>query len=233
MGKVNACLTRSYSIVITLIAILSALMLAATLFTHGHIHTEKDEMETMLPSIQLMYSLTIITMMLTIIGMYGACKKKKWALIMFAIGMILGTLFFIATDIQVLVHRPQMAEDLQMEFMHSNGSDIPEELIEIQNNYQCCGLEQGYLDWGYNIPESCLCTEESTNPCVAAPRNSSLFEHMIDDQPIMIYEELSSVVLCIFILCQLNKKDDVPVVVYSAEAKAGNYAALTDAAEHA
>lgn len=28
----------------------------------------------------------------------------------------------------------QMAEDLQMEFMHSNGSDIPEELIEIQNN---------------------------------------------------------------------------------------------------
>ncbi|TNN50347.1 hypothetical protein EYF80_039429 [Liparis tanakae] len=206
MGKVNACLTQSYIIVITLIAILSALVLAATLFTHGHIHKDEREMESTFGGLQIMYSATIITLMLTIIGMYGACKKKKWALIMFAIGMILGTLLLTATEIRGLVQRPK---------------------------YQCCGLQQGYLDWGYKIPESCLCTEEPTNPCVAAPRNSSLFEHVIDDEPIMIYEELSSVVLCIFILCRLSKKDDVPVVVYSSEAKAGNYTALTDAAEDA
>lgn len=32
---------------------------------------------------------------------------------------------------------------------------------------QCCGLDQGYLDWLDNISESCLCTEESTKPCVS------------------------------------------------------------------
>ncbi|XP_034382297.1 uncharacterized protein LOC117726242 isoform X2 [Cyclopterus lumpus] len=198
MGKVNVCLKRSYIMVISVIATLSALMLAVTLFTHGRFSRVDDE----------------------------------------------------------------VAEHLKMHYMmlQNNASGITDDLRDVHIKFQCCGLDQGYLDWGYDIPESCLCTEESTNPCVAAPRNSSLFEHMIDDQPIMIYKEsclpyfivhvmrvidatigiilgvillwISSVVLCIFILCRLSKKEDVPVVVYSSEAKAGNYTALTDTAEH-
>ncbi|XP_068442962.1 tetraspanin-8-like [Clinocottus analis] len=263
MAKVNVCLKRSFLIVISLIAILCALMLALTLFTHGHLYNN-EEMDKLLPGLQILYSLTILTLILAIIAMYGACKEKKWALIMFAVGMIIGTLFWIVNDIQGLAQRPKVVEQLTMHFRPvlswNDTSEINENLKNVQINFQCCGLDHGYLDWGYNIPESCLCTENPTNPCVAAPRNSSLFEHNIDDQPIMIYKESClpytiahimmimdatlgiilgiillwtlSVVLCILILCRLSKKDDVPVVVYSSEAKAGNYTALEDTAEH-
>lgn len=42
-----------------------------------------------------------------------------------------------------------------------------------------------------------------------------------------------SIGLCIAILCQLNKKMDTPKVVFSPEAKAGNYSNLNDALEEA
>lgn len=40
----------------------------------------------------------------------------------------------------------------------------------LPSKFQCCGLDQGYEDWGYNISESCVCTEESTKPCVSVTR---------------------------------------------------------------
>lgn len=38
--------------------------------------------------------------------------------------------------------------------------------------------------------------------------------------------------LCVVMLFQLRKKIDLPPVVYSPEAKAGNYTTLSDAAEN-
>ncbi|KAG8005661.1 hypothetical protein GBF38_001599, partial [Nibea albiflora] len=163
------------------------------------------QMERMLTGLQVMYIITIVTLLLCITGVYGACKERQWALIVYVVGMILSSLFMFACEIQGLAVRPQ---------------------------FQCCGLDQGYLDWGYNISETCVCTEESTNPCVVAPKDSALYEHMFNDQPIMIYQEVLSVVLCIVILCRLNRKEEIALVVYSPEAKAGNYTVLADAAEH-
>ncbi|XP_033470176.1 tetraspanin-8-like [Epinephelus lanceolatus] len=264
MGKVNVCLKRSYIVVISLIAIVSALLLAATLFSHGYLH-EDEEIEKMLAGFHALYIICIVTLVLTIIGLYGACKEKKWALIVFVVGMILSSLFMIAGEIQGLASRPKEAEEMKKQYLNmlplNNTSEaLIDGFKDVQIELQCCGLDQGYLDWGDNIPESCLCTEESTAPCVAAPRDSSLSEHMTDDQPVMIYKEpclpyliehemaainialgvmlgilifwILSVVLCILILCQLNQKEDIPVVVYSPEAKAGNYLVLADAAEY-
>lgn len=36
-----------------------------------------------------------------------------------------------------------------------------------RSQLQCCGLDQGYQDWGYNISEACLCAEDADNPCVS------------------------------------------------------------------
>ncbi|XP_031721683.1 tetraspanin-8-like [Anarrhichthys ocellatus] len=263
MGKVNVCLKRSYITVTSLIAILSALLLAATLFHHGRIH-HHEEIETMLPGLFSTYGISIITLILAIIGVYGACKEKKWALILFVVGMILGSLFLITSGILGLARRPQEAEQLNRHYLQmlplNNASESTiDGLKEIQIQFQCCGLDQGYLDWGYNIPQSCLCSQEATNPCVEAPRNSSLSEYTMNDQYVKIYKEsclpymivyvmmvidtamgillgvtllwILSVALCIFILCRLSKKDEIPVVVYSTEAKAGNYTPLADTAE--
>ncbi|XP_040009362.1 tetraspanin-8-like isoform X1 [Xiphias gladius] len=260
MGNVDVCLKRGYITVASVIGIVSALLLAITVFSHGYVH----EQEEMLKDLQIMYIISIVTLLLTIIGVFGAWKKKKWALISFTVGMILSSLFMFVCESNGLAMKPEVAEELKRQYLNmgllSNTSWIFKgRLKEAQMELQCCGLDQGYVDWGYDIPESCMCTEESTNPCVAAPRDSILFEHSINDEPIMIYKEpclqyliaeemiavnialglmlgvtllwVLSVVLCILILCRLDKKGNTPAVVYSPEAKAGNYTTLTESVE--
>ncbi|KAM6896615.1 tetraspanin-8-like [Lycodopsis pacificus] len=261
MGKVNVCLKRSYITVTILIAILSALLLAVILFDHRRLHNH-EEIDTLFQ----MYGISIIPLILAIIGVYGACKEKKWALILFVVGMILGSLFLIASEIHALAQRPQEPEQLKRTYLQmlplNNASQSTiDDLEEIQIEFQCCGLDQGYLDWGYNIPQSCVCSQEATNPCVEAPRSSSLSEYRytMNNQYVKIYKEpcvpyviahemmvhdtamgmflgvallwILSVALCIFILRRLSKKDEFPVVVYSTEAKAGNYTPLADTVE--
>ncbi|XP_073336326.1 tetraspanin-8-like [Pagrus major] len=260
MGKVNVCLKRSYIIVTSLIAIMSALLLALTLFSHGKFHDD-EEVENMLPGIRAMYIFSIGTLLVASIGLYGACKEKKWALIVFAVAMILSSLYLIVSEIGGLVVLPKMAEGVKMHYREmlplANASEaFLKEFEELQTELQCCGMEQGYQDWGYNISIHCICHDESTNPCVLAPRMSSLNKY----GPMMIYEEpclphligqvmiiinfalvvmagiillwVLSVALCIAILCRLNRKEDIPTVVYSPEAKAGNYTVLSDPAEY-
>lgn len=263
MGTLNPCVKRGYITVASLIAIISGLLLAITLFSHGYFH-EDEEIEKVLPGIQVMYATSIITILLVTTGLYGVCKRKKWMLICYVVGMTLSCMLLSVLNIQGVAVRPQIAEEMRGQYLSlmplSNASkNVIDGVNEIQAELQCCGLDQGYQDWGYNISESCLCEEDAVNPCVAAPRNSSLFENIKTEDPIMIYKEpcvtylaahamfvvdvllgiilcmlllwISSVVLCVIILCQLNRKDDTPAVVYSPEAKAGNYSVLADDAE--
>ncbi|CAL1568827.1 unnamed protein product [Knipowitschia caucasica] len=262
MGTVNACVKRGFITVESIIAILSGLLLAITLFSHGNFH-EDEEIEKILPGLQVMYATSIITILLVTTGLYGVCKRKKFMLIFYIVGMTLSCMALSVVDIQGVAVRGELIEDIKhhyssvIPFSNASKEDI-EGVNELQTELQCCGLFQGYQDWGYNISESCLCVEDAVHPCVAAPRNSSLFETTKTDGPIMIYKEpcisylaehalfaldvllgiilgtillwVSSVVLCVVILCQMNRKQDTPVVVYSPEAKAGNYAVLLDEA---
>lgn len=266
MGKVNVCVKRSYIVVVTLMGIISALLLGITLFTHGYLYGE-EEMEHMLAGMHFMYAISIITLLLSITGVYGACKEKKWALIVFAVGLIPCTLYMFDLERRELGLKPKVAETireahLQMLPLSNASVHYIESLNHMQMEWHCCGLDQGYQDWGYNISESCLCIGDSIHPCVAAPENSSLFEHYEHDHDIMIYKEpclttmishtewginlavgikfgltliwTFSIVLCIIILCQLRRKNDKdsPTVIYSPEAKTGNYTILTETAEY-
>lgn len=48
----------------------------------------------------------------------------------------------------------------------------------------------------------------------------------------IIVHQVLSIVLCVIILCQLDRKKHTPAVAYSAEAKAGNYTTLTELPDH-
>ncbi|XP_029017702.1 tetraspanin-8-like [Betta splendens] len=260
MGKVNVWVKRGFIAATAVSGAISVLLLAFTLFSHGYYH-EDEELENVIVALHGMYVISILTLLITIAGMFGALKKKKWALILFAVGMILGSLFMMGCLINALVARPQVAKEMKRHFLDafhlSNSSrSFLEGFKGAEIEFHCCGLDQGYLDWGYDIPKSCVCAETSTAPCVAAPRNSSLAEKHTGDEPVMIYGEpcipkiidrtlgmlgillgvilgvtllwVLAVVLCVIILCQLSQKVATPTVEFNHEAKAGVYTILVD-----
>ncbi|XP_077450215.1 tetraspanin-8-like [Stigmatopora argus] len=261
MAKVNIWLKRSFIIVASLMTIIGALMLAGTLFSHGHYHRD-DEIEDMIVGINAMYALSITILVLPIIGLFGACKEKRWVLIVFTVGMILCSLFVLYMAIHMLIIQPMLVKIMSKFYLSmqpiSNASEADLKVLqETQIELECCGVEEGYMEWGYNISESCLCNDFSAR-CIAAPRNSSLFQ-LTNHTPVMIFQEpcfpiiLShfnlgvnllvgismgltslwtlSCALSIAILCQLREKKDTLVVAYSREAKTGNYAVLAEPAE--
>ncbi|XP_039457494.1 tetraspanin-6-like isoform X1 [Oreochromis aureus] len=263
MGRANVWLKRAFIFVISLIAIISLLLLGFSLFSHGHLH-QQEEAEREIAAIHIMYVIAVVIILLTIFGAIGVWKEKQWALIVYAVGMILSSLVMLVLNIQGLASQSQVREELKKQYLNLlplvNSTEVLDDIqTEVCKTLQCCGLES-YQDWKFNIPNSCLCANKSTNPCVAAPRNSSLFNSQKGDGPIMIYEKgclpyfietimsvirtvlgvtmgimllwILSAVLCIAILCQLDRKKDTPAVVYSAEAKAGNYTTLTEVSDH-
>lgn len=240
--------------------ILSILLLGFTLFGHGHIYKEEMTDEASF-GVQALYSISTIILVFVSLGAFGIWKEKKWPLILFAVGMILGCLYMLAEEIFVLAMQATIAKDLRRQYLSvlplENATEsVKSDLDETQREFQCCGIDQGYMDWHNEIPESCLCAEDSNNLCVPAPRHSELFRHRMDGKPVMIYSKpciqyliehdmsliqtiigtmlgvtllwVSSVVLCIIILCQMSQKKETLTVVYSKEAKAGNYCNLVE-----
>ncbi|XP_036005019.1 tetraspanin-8 [Fundulus heteroclitus] len=265
MGKLNICLKWSFICVIVVIALISLLLLGSALLLHGALLNREEE-DGAIVGVLFLYGFTTITLVLVIFGGIGALKKMKWALIVFAVGMIISVLYMVGSEITMQVMKTELRNHLRDHYLTSLSPSKANEsslgiLHHAQSNWHCCGLEQGYMDWENNIPESCLCDRESTNQCVAAPKGSYQFtvERGMKGQSVMIYARpcLSTIIennmyhinilsgirvgfillwmlsigLCIAILCQENKKLETPAVVYSKEAKAGNYSCLIES-EH-
>uniref|UniRef100_A0A3B3ZWY5 Uncharacterized protein n=1 Tax=Periophthalmus magnuspinnatus TaxID=409849 RepID=A0A3B3ZWY5_9GOBI len=141
---------------IHLLQILSALLLAITLFTHGYFH-EDEQIENVLPELQVMYATSLITILLVTTGLYGVCKRKKWMLICYIVGMTLCSMLLGVLGIHGATGRPKVIQDIKAHYLG---------VIPFSNaNLQCCGMYQGYQDWGYNISEACLCVEDAVHPC--------------------------------------------------------------------
>ncbi|XP_029603130.1 uncharacterized protein LOC115188422 isoform X4 [Salmo trutta] len=250
MGIINICVKRAFIFVCVLIGIISTLLLAITLFGHGYFH-QSEEIE-ILPGIAVLYVLEAATLVLSILGVYGAHKEKKWAV--------------------VLMEELTREEHLgRMPLSGANQTDL-EGLYNIQTKFKCCGLVQGYQDWGTDIPLSCLCSDEdSTNfKCVARGNNTRFVIHYpnsdmsedddhkgLMDEHMLVYKEpclpnlLSlvgygislmigtlvalqalwdiGVALAITILCQMRRKVNVPPVIFTSQPP--QYRELCDTAE--
>uniref|UniRef100_A0A3P9BX04 Tetraspanin-8 n=1 Tax=Maylandia zebra TaxID=106582 RepID=A0A3P9BX04_9CICH len=143
--------------------IISLLLLGFSLFSHGHLH-QQEEAEREIAVIHVMYVIAAVIILLTIFGAIGVWKEIRWALIVYAVGMILSSLLMLGLNIQGLASQSQVRQDVKKQYLNLlplvNATEF---LDDIQT--ECCGLES-YRDWKFNIPNSCLCTDKSTNPCV-------------------------------------------------------------------
>uniref|UniRef100_A0AAZ3NXM1 Tetraspanin n=1 Tax=Oncorhynchus tshawytscha TaxID=74940 RepID=A0AAZ3NXM1_ONCTS len=251
MGRMNIWVKRAFICVCVLIGIISTLLLAITLFGHGHFH-QSEEIDKMLPGIAVLYVLEAATLALSIFGVYGARKEKKWAVI--------------------LMEELSRKEDLAMMPLSGAKQNDIEQMYYFQANFKCCGLVQGYQDWGTDIPLSCLCSDEDSTDftCVARGNNTRFVIHYpnsdmsedddhkgLMDEHMLVYKEPClpilisfmgyaislmigtlvalnalwdvGVVLAITILCQMRRKVDVPPVIFTSQPP--QYRELCDTAE--
>nr|XP_043878223.1 tetraspanin-8-like [Solea senegalensis] len=233
MGKVHICLKRSFIGVINVIAILNAIMFG-DLIANGHL-PDGEEIQNK-PQLLVF---TITPLVLVILGVFGVYKKKKWALIVFTVGMILIDAIMLLLSAVFLAGKTQLVEEFGNKYRDvgplSESQEFQLNLSEQQKKFQCCGLARGYMDWGHDIPDTCECIGSATsNPCVEL--------YTSDDSVRMVYEKpclpylmenyewfitvvggiamafsllwMLSVVLSIVILCKLCQKEDAPAVVY-------------------
>ncbi|XP_036812765.1 tetraspanin-8 isoform X2 [Oncorhynchus mykiss] len=250
MGRIHICVKRTFIFICVLIGIISTLLLAITLFGHGHFH-QSEEIE-ILPGIVVLYVLEAATLVLSIFGVYGARKEKKWTVVL----------------MEELTREEHLA---MMPLSGANQTDL-EGLYNMQTNLKCCGLVQGYQDWGTDIPLSCLCSDEDSTDfkCVAPGNNTRFVIHYpnsdmsedddhkgLMDEHMLVYKEPClpilisfmgyaislmigtlaalnalwdvGVALAITILCQMRRKVDVPPVIFTSQPP--EYRELCDTAE--
>ncbi|CAL8279345.1 unnamed protein product [Gadus morhua 'NCC'] len=165
MTQVNVCLKRTFTFFNILFAILGALVIGLALVSqsvsknHG-----AGELEGRTTGLLMLYIVGSVTMMIAILGAYGAHKENKGALIAFLVFMVIGTLIMWKTGTSMAISSPQIENVMEQKFrsllpLDQSPASTQNMMSSVQTTLQCCGLFS-YEDWENNIPSSCACNSE-------------------------------------------------------------------------
>uniref|UniRef100_A0AAQ6IHG3 Tetraspanin n=1 Tax=Anabas testudineus TaxID=64144 RepID=A0AAQ6IHG3_ANATE len=168
MAPVNSCLKHTFTAFNILFAIIGGLILLLTF--QRHIFTNFNDDENVQVGIYCLYIVGTVTLVISILGAYGAHRGSKVCLSVFLGCMVTGTLVMLIYGIPAAISRPRV-EGIFENFMRSAlpldkaPEDLRNEVETIQTKMHCCGLFS-YTDWGNNIPESCTCNP-SEDKCLS------------------------------------------------------------------
>lgn len=139
-------------------------------------------------SVVIMYVMEIGCLLLSVLGVFGALKGKRWCLILYAAGMAAASQTIIvrtALSYQDVYEKRVAREEAKLlSMMPLSGISKANRtlLYSIQEEFECCGLIEGYKDWGSNIPPSCNC--QYPGKCIrlrgsatlGAPKNQYVYQ---------------------------------------------------------
>ncbi|XP_030006707.1 tetraspanin-8-like [Sphaeramia orbicularis] len=139
-------------------------------------------------SVVILYILEIGCLLLSVIGVFGACRGKRWCLMLFAAGMAAASQTIIvktALSYQEVYEKGVVREESKLlSMMPLSGTSKGNRtlLYSIQAHFKCCGLIDGYKDWGSTIPASCNC--QYPGKCIrlrgsatlGAPKNQYVYQ---------------------------------------------------------
>ncbi|XP_078098703.1 tetraspanin-8-like [Sander vitreus] len=139
-------------------------------------------------SVVIMYLVEIGCLLLSVIGVVGACTGKRWCLILYATGMAAASQTIIvrtALSYQDVYEKRVVREESKLlSMMPLTGTSKANRtlLYSIQKEFECCGLIEGYKDWGASIPASCNC--QYPGKCIrlrgsatlGAPKNQYVYQ---------------------------------------------------------
>lgn len=165
MAVVNGGFKGVFISLNVLFGIAGVLILGLGIFGHAFYHPSEG-LEHKMSGVLFLYLIGGPTLALSILGIYGACKEKKWALIVFFTGMVLGSIGLLLISIIVSVGMPMAIQSIEKVLYDSipldeARSDIQMMVNKLQPELKCCGAFNGYQDWGKHVPDSCLCSSNA------------------------------------------------------------------------
>ncbi|XP_071779499.1 tetraspanin-8-like [Centroberyx gerrardi] len=166
MSQVSSCLRRIFTAFNIFFAVVGGLIIALALLSQVlyNTHGGGGDFEGRSTSLLLLYVLGGVTMVIAILGAFGAHKENKVALIVFLVCMVIGSLVMLKVGVPLAIARPELEgllkDKLQRVLPLDRASeDIRTVADNLQSNLHCCGLFS-YKDWEDQIPDSCLCNSE-------------------------------------------------------------------------
>uniref|UniRef100_A0A3Q1GKE9 Tetraspanin n=1 Tax=Acanthochromis polyacanthus TaxID=80966 RepID=A0A3Q1GKE9_9TELE len=162
MAQINTCLKHTFTIFNILFAIVGGVIIGLALLCQVVTNVEgREDLEGRTGGLVALYVFGAITMMVAILGAYGAHKESKCSLIAFLVCMIIGTLLMLRAGIPTAIARPQVENILRAKLqdylpLDDAPSDLQNMANSLQTSFHCCGLFS-YTDWRTNIPQSCSC----------------------------------------------------------------------------
>uniref|UniRef100_A0A3Q2YSP0 Tetraspanin n=1 Tax=Hippocampus comes TaxID=109280 RepID=A0A3Q2YSP0_HIPCM len=115
-------------------------------------------------SVVILYILEIACLLLSVLGVFGACTGRRWCLILFAAGMAAASQTIIVKTALSYQDIYEVDDTLDPREESKLLSMMP---LSATGKFKCCGLIEGYKDWGTAIPASCHC--QSPGKCVSIP----------------------------------------------------------------
>ncbi|NXI02735.1 TSN8 protein, partial [Pachycephala philippinensis] len=123
----------------------------------------------------LLIAVGAIIMVLGFLGCCGAVKENRCMLMLFFIGLLLIVILQVTGGVLGAVYRSQVELALNLTLsvnvdalQSTTGAykDYQETVQEFERENQCCGLLNGYKDWGenFNKPSSKICQCEVEKP---------------------------------------------------------------------
>ncbi|KAL6459734.1 hypothetical protein MHYP_G00314930 [Metynnis hypsauchen] len=166
MAKLNPCFRRIFVFFNVLFAIFGAVLLGLSLL----VHLLMDEHEEKFSAVIVLVVLGAVTLILAVLGAYGAQKENKNVLIAFFVFMCAGTIVLLRMAIVMAISRPELTSVFKQELnkavpLDEATEDIKTAMDYIQMQAKCCGLFNGYQDWGNKVPASCDCGSDETDQC--------------------------------------------------------------------
>ncbi|CAN9508221.1 unnamed protein product [Ophioblennius macclurei] len=160
MAQINTTLKLVFTIFNVIFAIIGGLIVTLALIAQIVTSVGQD-IENRTVGLIALYVFGGITMVVAVLGAYGAHKEKKGALVAFLVCMVIGSLVMLRVAIPTAIARPELQDILESRFRsYIPLNEAPQEVQTLANTLQtqmhCCGLFD-YTDWSDDIPESCEC----------------------------------------------------------------------------
>lgn len=165
MAQVNTCLKRTFTIFNIFFAIVGGVIFGLALLSQVLTNVNGgDDLQGRTTGLIVLYVVGTVTMVIAILGAYGAHKESKVCLIIFLVCMVVGSLLMLRAGIPAAALRPKLEGVLEKSFRELLPLDRAQDQVKdmansLQTKLHCCGLFS-YEDWEQNIPESCMCNEE-------------------------------------------------------------------------